>query len=206
MQEHEDKGAEVEAFTATELDDAVEDMLDDEPLESIEVEQFDPASLIEPSGLLAEELIVDELEDEDEEDDVIEDEDDDDDDFLLVDAVPVVGPVAEVGESSALEQRIARLEEAAQTLAAAEVTREGRKVRRKVKAGTTGASALGFIPILLELLGVTNLDPELAATFAAGAAALGSLAAGYFVPERKPPLPDAEAQALLDLGRPTPGV
>jgi hypothetical protein len=206
MQEHEDKGAEVEAFTATELDDAVEDMLDDEPLESIDVEQFDPASLIEPSGLLAEELIVDELEVEDEEEDVIEDEDDDDDDFLLVDAVPVVGPVAEVGESSALEQRIARLEEAAQTLAAAEVTREGRKVRRKVKAGTTGASALGFIPILLELLGVTNLDPELAATFAAAAAAIGSLAAGYFVPERKPPLPDAEAQALLDLGRPTPGI
>jgi hypothetical protein len=206
MQEHEDKGAEVEAFTATELDDAVEDMLDDEPLESIEVEQFDPATLIEPSGLLAEELIIDELEDEDEEDDVIDDEDDDDDDFLLVDAAPVTGPVAEVGESSALEQRIARLEEAAQTLAAAEVTREGRKLRRKVAAGTTGASTVGFVPILLELLGVTNLDPELAATFATVAAAIGSLAAGYFVPERKPPLPNAEAQALLDLGRPTPGV
>ena len=53
---------------------------------------------------------------------------------------------------------------------------------------------------------MTNLDPELAATFATVAAAIGSLAAGYFVPERTPPLPDAEAQALLDLGRPTPGV
>jgi hypothetical protein len=202
MQEHEDKGAEVEAFTTTELDDAVEDMLDDDPLETVEVEQFDPASLIEPSGLLADELII-----EDEEDEIVDDEDvDDDDDFLLVDEAPLAGPVAQVGESSALEDRIARLEQAAQSLAAAETTRESRRLRRKVAAGTTGASTVGFIPILLELLGVTNLDPELAATFAAAAAAIGSLAAGYFVPERKPPLPDAEAQALLDLGRPTPGI
>jgi hypothetical protein len=203
MQEHEDKGAEVEAFTSTELDDAVEDMLDDEPLETIEVEQFDPATLIEPSGLLADELIVDEFDDED---DIVDDEDADDDDFLLVDEAPVAGPVAQVGEASALEERIARLEQAAQSLAAAEKTREGRRLRRKVAAGTTGASTVGFIPILLELLGVTNLDPELAATFATVAAALGSLAAGYFVPERTPPLPDAEAQALLELGRPTPGI
>jgi hypothetical protein len=203
MQEHEDKGAEVEAFTTTELDDAVEDMLDDDPLETIEVEQFDPASLIEPSGLLADELIVD----EDEEDEIVDDEDvDDDDDFSLVDEAPFAGAVAQVGESSALEDRIARLEQAAQSLAAAETTRESRRLRRKVAAGTTGASTVGFIPILLELLGVTNLDPELAATFATVAAAIGSLAAGYFVPERTPPLPDAEAQALLDLGRPTPGV
>lgn len=201
MQEHEDKGAEVEAFTTTELDDAVEDMLDDDPLETIEVEQFDPASLIEPSGLLADELII-----EDEEDEIVDDEDVDDDDFLLVDEAPFAGPVAQVGESSALEDRIARLEQAAQSLAAAETTRESRRLRRKVAAGTTGASTVGFIPILLELLGVTNLDPELAATFATVAAAIGSLAAGYFVPERTPPLPDAEAQALLDLGRPTPGV
>jgi hypothetical protein len=201
MQEHEDKGAEVEAFTTTELDDAVEDMLDDDPLETIEVEQFDPASLIEPSGLLADELII-----EDEDDEIVDDEDVDDDDFLLVDEAPFAGPVAQVGESSALEDRIARLEQAAQSLAAAETTRESRRLRRKVAAGTTGASTVGFIPILLELLGVTNLDPELAATFATVAAAIGSLAAGYFVPERTPPLPDAEAQALLDLGRPTPGV
>ena len=201
MQEHEDKGAEVEAFTTTELDDAVEDMLDDDPLETIEVEQFDPASLIEPSGLLADELII-----EDEDDEIVDDEDVDDDDFLLVDEAPFAGPVAQVGESSALGDRIARLEQAAQSLAAAETTRESRRLRRKVAAGTTGASTVGFIPILLELLGVTNLDPELAATFATVAAAIGSLAAGYFVPERTPPLPDAEAQALLDLGRPTPGV
>lgn len=204
MPEHEDKGAEVEAFT--ELDDAVEDMLDDDPLETVEVEQFDPATLIEPSGLLADELIIDELEDEDDEADIVDDEDADDDDFLLIDEAPPVGPVAQVGEPSGLEERIARLEQAAQSLAAAETTREGRRLRRKVAAGTTGASTVGFIPILLELLGITNLDPELAATFATVAAAIGSLAAGYFVPERKPPLPDAEAQALLDLGRPTPGV
>ena len=135
MQEHEDKGAEVEAFTTTELDDAVEDMLDDYPLETIEVEQFDPASLIEPSGLLADELII-----EDEEDEIVDDEDVDDDDFVLVDEAPFAGPVAQVGESSALEDRIARLEQAAQSLAAAETTREGRRLRRKVAAGTTGRS------------------------------------------------------------------
>jgi hypothetical protein len=200
MQENEDKGAEVEALTTAELDDAVEDMLDDDPLETFEVEQFDPASLIEPSGLLPEEMI------EDEDEEAIDDDDDDDD--FLVDEAAFAGPIAEVGEpgSGGIEERVARLEAAAQSLAAAEVTREGRKVRRKVLAGTTGASTLGFVPILLELVGAINLDPELAATAATVAAALGSLVGGYFTPERTPPLPDPEAQALLDLGRPTPGV
>jgi hypothetical protein len=205
MQENEDKGAEVEALTTAELDDAVEDMLDDDdPFEAFEVEQFDPASLIEPSGLLPEEL----MDGDGEDDEVVVDDDDDDDDDFLVDEIPVAGPIAEVGELGAdpIEERVARLEAAAQALAAAEVTREGRKVRRKVIAGTTGASAFGFVPILLELVGAINLDPELAATAATVAAAVGSLAAGYLTPERTPPLPDPEAQALLDLGRPTPGI
>jgi hypothetical protein len=204
MQENEDKGAEVEALTTAELDDAVEDMLDDDPLETFEIEQFDPASLIEPSGLLLDEMI--DAEDADEDDEVIDDDDDDDD--FLVDEASFAGPVAEVGElgPDSIEERVARLETAAQTLAAAEVTREGRKVRRKVIAGTTGATTVGFVPILLELVGAINLDPELAATAATVAAAIGSLAAGYFTPERTPPLPDPDAQALLDLGRPTPGV
>jgi hypothetical protein len=202
MQENEDKGAEVETLTTAELDDAVEDMLDDDPFETFEVEQFDPASLVEPSGLLPEELM-----DGADEDDEVVDDDDDDDDFL-VDEIPVAGPIAEVGELGAdpIEERVARLEAAAQALAAAEVTREGRKVRRKVIAGTTGASTFGFVPILLELVGAINLDPELAATAATVAAAIGSLAAGYLTPERKPPLPDPEALALLDLGRPRPGI
>jgi hypothetical protein len=204
MQENEDKGAEVEALTTVELDDAVEDMLDDDPLDTFEVEQFDPASLIEPSGLLPDEMI--DVEDADEDDEVIDD--DDDDDVLLLDEAVFAGPVAEVGEvgTSSIDERVARLEAAAQSLAAAEVTREGRKVRRKVIAGTTGASTVGFVPILLELVGAINLDPELAATAATVAAAIGSLAAGYFTPERKPPLPDPDAQALLDLGRPAPGI
>lgn len=202
MQENEEKGAEVEALTMAELDDAVEEVLDDDPLEAFEVEQFDPASLIEPSGLLPEEMV-----DGAEEDDEVVDDDDDDDDFL-VDEIPVVGPIAEVGELGAdsIEERVARLEAAAQSLAAAEVTREGRKLRRKVIAGTTGASTFGFVPILLELVGAINLDPELAATAATVSAAIGSLAAGYLTPERTPPLPDPEAQALLDLGRPRPGI
>jgi hypothetical protein len=203
MLENEDKGAEVEALTTAELDDAVEDMLDDDPLEAFEVEQFDPASLVEPSGLLPEEMMDDGGGDDQEE--VIDDDDDDD---FLVDEVPFAGPVAEVGEVGAdtIEERVARLEAAAQSLAAAEVTRESRKLRRKVIAGTTGASTFGFVPILLELVGAVNLDPELAATAATVAAAIGSLAAGYLTPERKPPLPDPEAQALLDLGRPRPGI
>jgi len=74
-----------------------------------------------------------------------------------------------------------------------------------VVAGTTGAGAVGFIPILLELVGAISLDPEIAATVATLAAALGSLVAGYLTPERTPPLPDAEAQSLLALGQATPG-
>ena len=199
------------------LDDAVEDALDD-AVATFDVEQFDPSSLFEDDDAPADEAVdvfggADEEADEVEEDDE-EDEEDDEGADLLGEAAFATG-IAEVGleepaapaataPAGSLDERIARLEAAAQSLAAAEVTREGRKVRRKVVAGTTGAGAVGFIPILLELVGAINLDPELAATVATVAAVLGSLAAGYLTPERTPPLPDAEAQSLLGLGQATP--
>jgi len=199
------------------LDDAVEDALDD-GVTPFDVEQFDAASLFEDDDATADEAVdlfagADEEEDEVEGD---EDEEDDEGADLLGEAAFSTG-IAEVGleepaapaaatvPAGSLEERLARLEAAAQTLAAAEVTREGRKVRRKVVAGTTGAGAVGFIPILLELVGAISLDPEIAATVATLAAALGSLVAGYLTPERTPPLPDAEAQSLLALGQATPG-
>ena len=201
------------------LDDAVEDALDD-GVTPFDVEQFDAASLFEDDDAPADEAVdlfggADEEEDEVEEDED-EDEEDDEGADLLGEAAFSTGiaevgleepaaPAAATAPAGTLEERLGRLEAAAQTLAAAEVTREGRKVRRKVLAGTTGAGAIGFIPILLELVGAINLDPEIAATVATVAAALGSLAAGYFTPERTPPLPDAEAQSLLGLGQATPG-
>jgi hypothetical protein len=195
------------------LDDAVEDALDD-GVTPFDVEQFDPSSLFEDDDAPADEA-VDLFGGADEEEDEVEEDDDEGADLLgeaaFSTGIAEVGfeepaaPAAATAPAGSLEERLARLEAAAQTLAAAEVTREGRKVRRKVVAGTTGAGAVGFIPILLELVGAINLDPEIAATVATVAAALGSLVAGYLTPERTPPLPDAEAQSLLGLGQATPG-
>jgi len=112
------------------------------------------------------------------------------------------GSVAVVGVEEPLAARVARLEAAARELAAAEVTREQRRVQRKVGAATTGAGAVGFLPILLQLAGAIDLPPELAATASTLAAIVGAFAAGWVTPEREPPLPPSSAHALLDLGRP----
>ena len=98
-----------------------------------------------------------------------------------------------------LDERVRRLEAAAAELAAAEVTRESRRVRRKVTAATTGAGAAGFIPILLQLVDVLSLDPTIAATVAACASLIGAFGAGWMTPERRPPLPHSTAQDLLKL-------
>jgi hypothetical protein len=100
-----------------------------------------------------------------------------------------------------IEARLARLEAAARALAAAEVTRERKKVRRKVSAATTGAGAIGAIPLLLQLAGAFDLDPELVATATTVAAALGAFIAGWITPERKPALPPAVAHETLTTGR-----
>ena len=114
------------------------------------------------------------------------------------------GVVATVGMDDDLEARIARLEAAARELAAAEITREGRRVHRKVGAATTGAGAIGFLPILLQLAGAIDLPPALAATASTVAAIVGAFTAGWATPEREPPLPPTSAHALLDLGPASP--
>lgn len=103
--------------------------------------------------------------------------------------------------SSFTEERLARVEAAARALAQAEVTREQGRIRRKVSAASTGAGAIGFVPILLQLIGAFDLSPELAATASTGAAILGAFTAGWITPERKPVVP-AAAQELLGIGAP----
>jgi uncharacterized membrane protein YfcA len=84
----------------------------------------------------------------------------------------------------------------------AEVAREDRRVQRKVGTATTGAGAVGLLPILLQLAGAIDLPPALAATASTLAAIVGAFAAGWATPERKPPLPSSSAHAMLGLGRP----
>ena len=151
------------------------------------------------------------LDDEDEEDDDEGDDEDayDDIEGLIGDPAfdALVGIAGQAGAlmsapSSETDERLRRLEAAARELAAAEVNRESRKVRRKVTASTTGAGAAGFIPILLQMTDVYSLKPEVAMAVAAGASLLGAFAAGWLTPERQPPLPNAIAQELLTLSGP----
>jgi hypothetical protein len=138
------------------------------------------------------------------EEDLFADLDLDEDDDAAVEpdlAIVGTGAVATVGSDEDLEARLAKLEAAARELAAAEITREGRRVRRKVSAATTGAGAIGFLPILLQLAGAIDLPPALAATASTVAAIVGAFTAGWATPEREPPLPAPSAHALLDLGR-----
>jgi hypothetical protein len=134
--------------------------------------------------------------------DVDVDVDDDDgaiEDDLLTDTALL--DVAATSAPSMADERIARLEETLRVLTEAEQVREQGKVHRKVKAATTGAGAIGFVPILLQLIGALDLSPELAATAAAGAASLGALVSGYLTPEREKPVTETpEAQDLLDEG------
>ncbi len=127
--------------------------------------------------------------------DLIEDED-------LVDELVEPGFVAPAAVESAavlsdLEARIAKLEAAARALATAEVTRDRKKVRRKVSAASTGAGAVGAVPILLQLAGAFDLDPELVATISTAAAAIGAFVVGWLTPERKPSIPTAVALDTL---------
>jgi hypothetical protein len=138
-------------------------------------------------------------------DDDYDDEDDDDyEDERFENLIDFAGQAGAVlaAPPSETDERLRRLEAAAAELAAAEVTREGRRVRRKVTAATTGAGAAGFIPILLQMVDVLALDPTIAATVAASASLIGAFAAGWFTPERQPPLPNSTAQELLRLSPP----
>jgi hypothetical protein len=103
-------------------------------------------------------------------------------------AMPITVALPEAAMATGRDQRLAQLEQLASALVEAENTREGQRVKRKVKASATGAAGAGLLPVVLMLTGAFDLDPELAATLAAGVAALASFLTGYFTPERQPAL------------------
>jgi hypothetical protein len=115
------------------------------------------------------------------------------------DLVPA-GNAATPGDAE-LVARVQRLEEAAQALADAEVSRDGRRVKRKVKAATGGAGFAALIPFVLQIAGAYNLSPELVSGITAAVALVGAFAAGWTTPERKPSLPSSAVQSLLDGAR-----
>ena len=107
---------------------------------------------------------------EDDLDDDLEDLDDDDLDLDLdrvsplelggeEDAAPAPAPAAPAPDAE-LVARIQRLEDAAQALADAELSRDGRRVKRKVKAATGGAGIAALIPVVLQLAGAYDLSPS----------------------------------------------
>lgn len=140
-----------------------------------------------PYGVAEDEVASQDIE----EDAAYKDEDEDEDDLLDVRGA------AAAGLDPTAERRLRRLEAAARALADAETDRESRKVRRKVKSAGAGAGAAGLIPIVLQLVGALNLDPEQAATLSAAAASLGAFVLGWLVPEQEPPV--LEASAARDL-------
>jgi hypothetical protein len=156
-------------------DDLSEDLLD--PVDDDDDEEEQGA---EPFAL---DFSVPE-EDEDDFDDL-----DDDDDDVFPAAAPEAG-----------DDRIAKLEAAARDLAASDVDRHNRRVRRKVSAATTGAGASGVIPVLLSLVGVYDLDPAVTAALSTAASLIGAFVVGYFTPERRPSLDEATAHQILNLG------
>ena len=173
-------------------------------------------------ALLEEPVVEDELDDDIEElDDEFDDdldrvspvelggEDDDDlalageDDVAAVSSVTANGNAAPAGPVSDAElaARVRRLEEAAQALADAELARDGRRVKRKVKAATGGAGIAALIPFVLQIAGAFDLSPELVSGITAAVALVGAFAAGWSTPERKPALPSSAVQSLLDGAR-----
>jgi hypothetical protein len=130
-----------------------------------------------------------------------DDEADEDDEDRFENLIELAGQAGAVlsAPPSETDERLRRLEAAAAELAAAEVNREGRRVRRKVTAAPTGAGAAGFIPILLQLVDAYSLDPTIGMAVAAIASLAGAFAGGWLTPERTPPLPQAAAHDLLKM-------
>jgi hypothetical protein len=112
-----------------------------------------------------------------------------------------VAPAAPIAPAAVDDERIAKLEAAARQLAAADVDRHNRRVRRKVSAATTGAGATGLIPVLLSLVGVYDLDPAVTAALSTAASLIGAFVVGYVTPERRPSLDPALAHEIQALGR-----
>lgn len=115
--------------------------------------------------------------------------------------VPANGTAPGRVADAELVARIQRLEQAAQALADAELSRDGRRVKRKVKAATGGAGIAALIPVVLQLAGAFDLSPELVSGITAAVALIGAFAAGWSTPERKPSLPSSAVQSLLDGAR-----
>jgi hypothetical protein len=172
--------------------------LDDEPLaldDNVLVQELVPEDVVQTDGDAIDMGLEDDTADGigDDTDDGIEDD--------LLGAADLLAEATTALPASMPEERLARLEETARVLTQTEQAREQGRVRRKVKAATTGAGAAGFIPILLDLIGALDLPPELAATAATGASILGSLLAGYFTPEKAQPVTSTPAaQDLINEG------
>jgi len=83
------------------------------------------------------------------------------------------------------DPRVADLAATVGSLKAAAVAQEQRRVKRKVSAATGGAGLAGVIPIVLQLAGAVNLDPELASAIVGGVAVVGAFVAGWVTPERQ---------------------
>jgi hypothetical protein len=157
-------------------------------------------ALLEEPPLEIEDDLDDDIEDVDADDDLdrvspVELGGEDDDLALAADAVP------ERVSDPELAARVQRLEEAAQALADAEISRDGRRVKRKVKAATGGAGIAALIPFVLQIAGAYNLSPELVSGITAAVVLVGAFAAGWTTPERKPSLPSSAVQSLLDGAR-----
>jgi hypothetical protein len=157
-------------------------------------------ALLEEPPLDIEDDLDDDIEDVDADDDLdrvspVELGGEDDDLALAADAAP------ERVSDPELAARVQRLEEAAQALADAEISRDGRRVKRKVKAATGGAGIAALIPFVLQIAGAYNLSPELVSGITAAVALVGAFAAGWTTPERKPSLPSSAVQSLLDGAR-----
>jgi hypothetical protein len=114
-------------------------------------------------------------------------------------AAPANGAAPAPAVSDAeLVARIQRLEQAAQALADAEVSRDGRRVKRKVKAATGGAGIAALIPFVLQIAGAYDLSPELVSGITAAVALVGAFTAGWSTPERKPSLPASAVNSLVN--------
>ena len=186
-----------EAFPDEDLDD----VLDGEPYDAVEVDEAVEVERLDAVDAVALAVPPEDLSDEDEDDDdygddLLDAEVADEDGPVLASAVSHVGQ----GRPDPMQARIEALEAASRSLARAEVVREGRHVRRKVSAATTAAGAVGFVPILLQLVGAIDLSPELAASASTVGAIVGAFAGGWLTPERKPALPATSAHSVLRLG------
>src|SRR5262245_45314787 len=88
-------------------------------------------------------------------------------------------------DHAAEDPRVAELTATVDKLKQADLDREARRVRSTVKPATGGAGLAGVIPVVLQLTGALDVDPEIASAVVAGVAVLGAFLAGWVTPERQ---------------------